>query len=490
MNKKVLKRIVAAGICGVMMGTMLTGCKSNLSNETDTVIWYIKKPIDNMSSYDTVMKEANKIIGEQIGVNLEFKMIEYGSYDEKLNVLCASGDEFDLCYIPDTAKFQQYIKSGAFLPIDDLIQQYGQDILQKQDAITKDFSRYDGKLYAVDSCGAYSVAQSWVFRKDLVEKYNFDYKNVKSFDDLEPYLKLIKENEPEIIPLFHQTNEFVNQNIIYSSIEGIMFDEIEEKFKLLLDIPEEVEVLRKKNDFYQKGYIASDAISREGASERNSGKYAVFNNGGYYSADGSKSTAMFGFPCVETFTGNTVIAPKTSDRTAFGTTSKHPEKAMQLLNLIWKDDDLLNLLAYGVEGVNYTVNEERTAQLGEKSIDVQTGDKQTWAIWHNWLGNLWGQWDSEWNRKEALEQIKKTNENAKLSKTVGFSFDTEPVKAEVAKVSAAAEEIAPVLTAGCMEDFETYTTNARQKMIDAGAEKVLEEMNRQYSEWKSEKTNE
>ena len=38
-------------------------------------------------------------------------------------------------------------------------------------------------------------------------------------------------------------------------------------------------------------------------------------------------------------------------------TSTHPEKAMQVLNLIWEDPELSNTLAYGVEGVDYVIDE-------------------------------------------------------------------------------------------------------------------------------------
>lgn len=41
----------------------------------------------------------------------------------------------------------------------------------------------------------------WVFKKDLVEKYNFDYKSVQTLKDLEPYLETLKENEPGITPV-------------------------------------------------------------------------------------------------------------------------------------------------------------------------------------------------------------------------------------------------------------------------------------------------
>ena len=486
-NSKV-KRICAAVLAAAVAGS-LVGCadKTEKTGGASPIVWYLKKPIDNMSSYDIVMGEANKTIKKEVGTTLDFKLIENGSYDEKLNVLCASGDKFDIAYVEDTAKFQQYIKSGAFIPIDDLLEKYGKDILAMRDDISKEFSKYEGKQYAVDSQTVYSVAQSLVFKKDLVEKYNFDYKSVKSYYDLEPFLKQIKDNEPGMIPLFHSMGDFVNNDVSYSSIEGIVFDEVNEKFVLEYDIPKTMDFLRLKNDYYKKGYIASDAISRDGASERNSGKYAVFNNGGYYSEDGSKATATFGFPCVETFTGNTVISPKLCGRNAISATSKQPEKAIQLLNLIWKDENLLNTLAYGIEGVNYTVNEERTKELGKKSVNVQSGNKQTWAIWHNWLGYLWGQWDSAWNSAEALENMKKVNESATKSKTLGFAFDTEPVKSEAAKITAAATELGKVIQCGCMTDFDTYMTGARKKLMDSGAQKVLDEMNKQYTEWKKNK---
>ena len=38
-----------------------------------------------------------------------------------------------------------------------------------------------------------------------------------------------------------------------------------------------------------------------------------------------------------------------------------------------------------------------------------------------------------------------------------------------------------------MTDFDTYMTGARKKLMDSGAQKVLDEMNKQYTEWKKNK---
>ena len=158
---------------------------------------------------------------------------------------------------------------------------------------------------------------------------------------------------------------------------------------------------------------------------------------------------------------------------------------MQLLNLIWKDDYLLNTLAYGVEGVNYTVNEEKSQEIGAKSIDVKTGSEQTWAIWHNWLGPLFNQWDSAWNSTEVINNIKENNASAKLSGSTGFVFEDDSLKAEIAKVTATYESVRQVYDFGCMDDFDKYLSETREEMEKSGVYKIIDEMNRQFKEWKN-----
>ena len=114
----------------------------------------------------------------------------------------------------------------------------------------------------------------------------------------------------------------------------------------------------------------------------------MLQNTGYYTEDGSKATATYGFPCVETYLETGVITTPgvMVAMNAIGVNSKHPEEAIKVLNLIWKAPDLSNLLAYGIEGIHYTVDESNTK---EKSVIPKTGKEQTWAIWHNYLGPLW-----------------------------------------------------------------------------------------------------
>ena len=210
---------------------------------------------------------------------------------------------------------------------------------------------------------------------------------------------------------------------------------------------------------------------------------AVMCNTGYYSEDGSKATAAYGFPCVETSMGVRPIITKSGSINCISSTSKNPEKALEVLNLIWKDPYLHNTLAYGVEDIDYTIDEKRSAEIGEKSVIPNSGNMQTWCIWHNWLGPLWQQWDSGWNRRESLDQMRELNETAAISSALGFRFDPENVKTEYAKVSSVRNEYDKVFNTGCMENYEEYLSDARKKMKNAGIDAVIAEVNKQFKQW-------
>lgn len=481
-----IKKVMSCTLAAVMMAGVFGGC-AKMDDSVVEISWYMPKPIDNMSDQELVEAEANKIFMEKIGVKLKFHLIDPGSYDEKMNAIISSGESYDICFTTSfTNDYLNNVKRNAFLNIADILNEHGQDILAKLDYRVVDALTQNGEMYAIPGQIPLTTQLSRVLKKDLVDKYNFDYKNAKTFRDLEPFLAAVKENEPGIIPILQLIGTTpVGYND--TSITGLRYGEKEGKFVKYYDIPEVMEELRTRHDFYQKGYFPADATTRsKGMSEAKSGKYAVLPSTGYYTEDGSKATSTYGFPCAETYLETGVITTPGAmvAMNAIGVNSEHPVEAIKLLNLIWSDPDVSNLLAYGIEGVHYVVDETNTE---EKSVIPKTGNEQTWAIWHNYIGPLWDQWDSPWNRTEALAEMRRVNDEAEISSIFGFIFDTDPVKTEIALVSSAVQEITPILNVGAMPDFDEYMAKAKQKLTEAGIDKILDEANRQLEEWRKTK---
>jgi putative aldouronate transport system substrate-binding protein len=479
-----LKAIMTLLICVGTIGLSGCGTKDSKNSSDNTIHWYMRKPIETMDQQDLVEKEANKIINEKIGANLKFHFFDNASWDDKMNVLISSGEEFDICFTASwTNKFLNNAQRGAFIDHKALLEKYGQDIMKKSANYAWGAATINGKIFAIPGQGPYSTARSLVFKKEFVDKYKFDYKSVKSLSDLEPYLEMLKKNELSITPLLN-VPEKVSDVYSDNSVPGLIFNEEKQEYEIAIEIKEQLDLYKLKNNYYKKGYIAKDAATiTDYTSEAKTGKYAVLMNTGDYTADGSKTSATYGYPCVEAYFGNEYITNGTitSAMNAISATSKKPEKSMQLLNLIWQDPNLSNTLAYGIEGTNYTVNTSKNGSA--KSVIPKSGKEQTWAIWHNWVGPLFDQWDSTWNSTERLQQMQEANKKGRVSQTLGFAFNIEPVKAEVAQISAIAKETKSVLAAGSMSDFNEYIKTTSKKYADAGIAKVKEEANKQFKEW-------
>jgi len=451
--------------------------------------WYMPPPTSPEKNMDNVMAEVNKYLKEKINASLTIKFIDWGSFDEKMKVMSAAGDPYDLVLTTNWInKLPLNVAKGAFVPLDDLLEQYGPHLLEKIEDKYWPAVTFQGKRFAIPNPTTYASTASFSYKKDLVDKYNFDYKNAHTLKDLEPFLEAVKKGEPGITPLLAMnlaTPGMTDLNVQRDSITNfIQYDLKSGEFLTMFDDPLGKELVKTLSDFYKKGYIAKDAATKKDWTlEGKSGKYAVMPSPGAYTEDGSKATSVYGFPCYESLYAKNIVSTGSvqSTGTAISKTSKHPERAMMLLDLIYSDKKFFNLLAYGIEGQDYKV----VSGHGTDNPTVETNKEVTWAIWHPWIGSLFDQWPSNWNSQEALDKMKRDNDESTISPLLGFNFDPEPVKQEVSQVQAIVDEITPVLWTGTASDTDKYLQDAKDRAVKAGLDKVVAEVKKQYEAWKA-----
>ena len=83
--------------------------------------------------------------------------------------------------------------------------------------------------------------------------------------------------------------------------------------------------------------------------------------------------------------------------------------------------------------------------------------------------------------------MQENNKKAEVASTLGFYFDPSNVSAEYAAVSSTVSEFRTNLNVGCVDNVDQYLNDARAKLKQNGLDKLIEEANRQYSEWKTKK---
>ena len=128
-----------------------------------------------------------------------------------------------------------------------------------------------------------------------------------------------------------------------------------------------------------------------------------------------------------------------ASNTAISINSKHPERAMQLIGLMntEKGKDLYNLLVFGIEGEHYTkVNDKEIQPIGYTS---QPTSESPYGQYRFAMGNTFNGYEIYMQDKSPIydnDFIKSVNDKAEDSKLRGFTLDTDPIKMELAQVTA------------------------------------------------------
>lgn len=456
--------------------------------EPYTVNYVVIKAIADESDQSVVEEHLNKYLAEKAAdklpnTKIKFTFIDGSEIGNKVSMMAAAGEPFDLVMNPWGLNFSQAVAKGIFMPIDDLLNKHGQTILKRIEPKYWPAVTIQGKKYAVPHPFVYAQTAGLVFKKDLVEKYNFDYKSVKNIRDLEPLLEAVKKGEPGMTPLFPYRYNFLLDHS-YMDCDG-WYDVNKDKFLWPYDDENLIDRAKTLHKYYNKGYIPKDWISKIDTkdAECKTGKYAVMPDAGIYDETAQKSTNSYGFPTVEIPMYTPLIGTSRvmSVFTGISSTSENPERAMMMQDFMYADKTFFNMTCYGKEGLNYEV----TANAGTDNPSVKTKENSKWTIWACWTGPLWDQWDSNWNSAAALENMKKSTDAAAVSPLLGFIQDNEPIKKEIAQIQPIIDETEKVLTNGIEKDPDKYLAEQKEKAVKAGLDKVLAEMEKQANEWKT-----
>lgn len=442
------------------------------------------------------LKEVEDAIGaylkDKINATVKLNILDWGTYQDKVGAMIMAGQKFDICFTANW--WLNYVKNaqdGAFVELD---QYLGNELKPTWEALTAkmgaDFlngSRINGKQYGIPS--AKEAARHWgfVYNKDLADKYGFDMSTVKTFNDLEPMLKVIKEKEPAtVIPLFKDNNNnlgFINWggnnwNALNPTSIGVF---VNGKWINQFETPEYKEAYDLIRDWYLKGYLQKDvATAKDGPTVRTSGSFFAFSvnlKPGY--ADEQQPT-ITGAKIAQIDVTPPVI---TNNETmgaleAISKSSKDPQRAALFLNLVNTDPTLINLIAYGIENKHY---KKVSDQVIETIPDSGYSPDNIWKYGNQNL--LYTTTSEDPNKYKNFEDY---NKKATPVEELGFIFDNTPVMNEVAACDGIVNEYNEVLKVGAI-DPAVKLPEFINKLKAAGSDKILEEMNKQWEAYKASK---
>ncbi|WP_342480340.1 ABC transporter substrate-binding protein [Paenibacillus sp. FSL L8-0340] len=457
-----------------------TAAETGSSEKPVELTWYtIGAPQKDL---DKVLEEVNKYTLEKINATIDMKMIDFGDYTQKMQVMVASGEPMDILFTCSWAfDYVQNARKGAFMQLDELLDKQGKGIKDTIDPAFLEGSKVDGHNYAVPANKELPAQEVYRFNKELLDKYKLDITNVKSMEDLEPLLKTIKENEPEVTP-YAMVKDFMPvmpfDYIIEKMPMAVYMDTKDYKVVNILESPEIKEALKTVRKFYKAGYISPEVATTSSVDDLyKSGKWFTDRAATQPLADNLWS-ASYGYPVVSTPAGQPYIYNWSvmGSMQAISANSEHPEKAMEFLNLLNTDPVLRNMIDSGIEGVHY----EKVGDNMVKNLpDAKNYDMPTFS-----LGNIMINYLNEGDPENKWEEFKKFNDAGINAPLLGFNFDTSKITNEIAAVQNVKEEFwAPLMTGAV--DPEEYLAKANEKFKAAGLDKIITEAQSQLDAWKA-----
>ena len=457
----------------------------------------------NVTDDTEVLEKVNEYIADKVGAKLDVIWGTWGDFDEKVvNTLVSADSSVDMVFTCSWSadEYNTFAKNGYFLKLDDLIAEYGADLVATLPEKLMDAARIEGAeglgVYAVNGFKDYATQNCWDVNVTLLNELGYTLDDFKamdfySFGDLFAKAKEVKGDsfypflvEPMVLERMvtgsiivsgdsgsvNLLSLYLNQDDV--SAEGPYGNKLLNKFAT----PEYQKFVEKMYEYYEAGYINPALAVAETSNDTrsNAQKDAAYLVGtqsysfGYeITASEERGIEVAMVPCTEPYVDSTALQ---GAMVAISTASEHPVESFKFLNLLNTDPTLMTLLNYGVEGVHYTLDED--------GLVVWTAKHDDYKPWTNGMGNVTLLPDTKAEGKGFRETFRDYYANAKSFPALGYIFDNTEVANEMAALSNVAAQYALALDAGAV-DPATELPAFLAALESAGMQKYVDAANAQ-----------
>ncbi|SFR65684.1 ABC transporter substrate-binding protein [Anaeromicropila populeti] len=493
-----MKNRIRALFVFLFLGTILgssAGCHNKLEQKkeqsnTVKLIWYqIGEPQKDLA---LVQEKVNEYTAEKIGVTVQIEQIGWDKYTKTMETIVKTGKEYDLVFTSSWANdYLTNAQRGFFLPLDELLQKYGKEMYEAIDDKFWEAAMVDGRIYGVPNEKELGSMPMWVFTKEYVDKYHVPYEDIHTLEDLEPWLELISENEPDVVPLYI-TQDFSAPTYMdkIQDIVGIEYDDTTLTVQNLFHTDRMLSTLRTMRNYYLKGYINKNAAMETDSKEV---KRFVTKGDGQPYAELIWSKDL-GY---EVVTSNIMEVQITNVSargalTAISSNTKHPKEAVEFLNLVNTDEYLRNLLNYGIEGIHYdktalSEDDEKLVEGKENTysfkVHLNSENQKNYSVPYWVQGGLFNTYVLETEPIDKWYQFQQFNKELKPALSFGFNFDSTNVLKEILEVKSVLNEYGTMLYSGSV-DPDLYVPKLNQKLESAGIQTIIDDMQKQVDDWK------
>ncbi len=457
---------------------------------TCTIPWPSIDESGDPAGLTDVEAAINEITVPEIGVQVEIAPIYCYNLNQQQTLDVSSGGDLDLilCMLETNAS---YIKNEAIIPITDLYNEYGKNI-QASLGEAVNAGAVKNELYTVPVAATLGQSYGFIMRSDLMEKYEYSKEEQSmTLEELTELFKKVKEGEGEAFyPVAGLTDVmmFLKYDDLGVSLRtgGILLDGDTDTVVNVYGTDEFAKMASTIYEWAQAGYLNPDASMEDSPATQ----VAAGNFGGQFS-----NTS----PGQDVWVGNTAGSDMTTihikgmenysittmlSNISWGISANcdKPEKAMELIDLMFGNNNFGTIMTAGLEGQTYEVVEKDAN--GNMIIDFPEGLDMMSVPYYNLFG-VWPNSKVQWapNELEYFEEMPKFNAAMEYSPAFGYTFDTTGFESQLTALDAVWAQYQATILGG-KQDPAGVLPEFLKALEDAGINDLIAANQEQYNAWK------
>lgn len=428
-----------------------------------------------LSGSTDALPEINTALNDYLLSTVGFRVqIKPFTNADTLLMELTSGNQIDVAYCPSLDNMHALQKEGLLIPLDDYLRSSDSTVLSLFPLEFYNASNIGGFLYGLPTNREWVRTSGFEYNRDIANTYGLDFSKVHTLDDLTGIFSELSAKTDEIAPiavlpgfLYYDHVDTLGDSLgvltqssgtqVVNLYETGQFSEMTQAIRAwqlagyTFDDPGENEVplyYLRSNQVLGCLTIGKPGfeVQEKTLSGLNIG-YVSLSDGYYYSSDISLRPWY--------------VIP---------TTAKDPTLSAKLMEVLYADPYVANLIMYGLEGVHYTLTQE---QLVSRIENSGYDGVIAWVYCNSFIGHVPVGLDTNFWEEMQLE-----NRNALNAPYFGFVFDSTPVSTQLYRCEQVREEYLNLLYSGVC-DPEPLLDKMNAALKEAGIDEIIAEKQRQ-----------
>jgi putative aldouronate transport system substrate-binding protein len=426
-------------------------------------------------------------------IKFNYTFIPWDTYWSKLDLIAASGEDYDITWEHQTT-IARAVSKSMLAPLNDALKAFGPDILANTPSFVFKESTFKGKIYSIPRVSP-SSQYDWIvsIRGDLREKYNIP--PITDLAGYEKYLAALKANEKDMVPgdaanlrgemfreycpSFYFPIEDQNNTLAYIDLTDKSLT-----VKSFFETAMYKSMVDKEYSWNKKGYLpqinqftdtqAAFIAGKMGATIGNV-MWPTENVDAVHSAlPGAKIEEVFMNPSKPKYTN---VA--SDNLLSVFAQSKKVNESIVFLNWYRKSQENYDLWTYGIKGVNYKLNGNSVSVDGISPNHLYQPISWSWTDlrFHRFSANL---------DPNYITVIKNWDKDSVQSPLLGFALDREPIKKELTDLATACAQYTAPQQSGTLS-YDASKADMVKAFKAAGLDRVLKEIQKQVDAFKAQK---